>query len=499
MNIMNPIRLFFASLLFGLMTALILYPETIQAQYAPPTNVTLTMYQLDESLGGAKGNPPVTCTKDIKNIAESFGCTADKGNPTRAYPFNSSTITISIDGIDGIDNTQYAVPYLWDVVAREYGLNSSQGSKPAAGIQAQAIAARTYIYDRIQSGFPADNSASGYQAYLPYAYEAEGGDRLHQATMIAAMKDRYFMTPSADAPSTTHDESINPIAAFFGADNLVTTTHGTPEGFTLAATTNYLTSVDDPINAAYGCWLGDSNSDGVANHPDEFPNSNAHIACGTPFGGMSSKGASRWSFGHTSSRGPVPSSHPNYPHDDSSLGDFWSVSWQESFQILTHYYTGIHIRDANDNNTILTPAYRWNPLSIEWLGTGPSFVCEGDSTKIRVLIQNTGTEPWDLNGAFRFDYDLENVPGPSQSTVQAAFDDPVIEPGKTFTATLTIDASDIGAAGSVKLLVFDMYRGHGRSLQSRGQMSARGNRGVAIWAMLATQRSTALSKAREMP
>ncbi|MEZ4712192.1 MAG: SpoIID/LytB domain-containing protein [Caldilineaceae bacterium] len=215
------------------------------------------MYQLDESKGGAKGSPPVPCMKDDPIIKISFGCTAKTGDNSYAYPFNDSTITISIDGVNGPDNAQYAVPYVWDVVAREYGLNGSQGSKPVAGVKAQAIAVRTYLYERMLRNWPADNSASGFQVFMPYAYEDGGGDRLHRSTLIDATSDRYFMTPGQDNPDTAdYDESIYPIPAFFGADNLITTTHGTREGpYTGGALVNYVRSVQDSINGDYGCWI----------------------------------------------------------------------------------------------------------------------------------------------------------------------------------------------------------------------------------------------------
>jgi hypothetical protein len=88
---------------------------------------------------------------------------------------------------------------------------------------------------------------------------------------------------------------------------------------------------------------------------------------------MSSKGASRWGFGHTSSRGAVAESNLLYPHDSGGYGDFWSARWDSAFQILTHYYTGIDIRDANGN--IVTPEYRWNPLKVNWgSGVNPAYL-----------------------------------------------------------------------------------------------------------------------------
>jgi len=62
--------------------------------------------------------------------------------------------------------------------------------------------------------------------------------------------------------------------------------------------------------------------------------------------------------------------------------------WTSYLQVLVHYYTGVHIRDASDNNRILTSYYRWNALS----HNVPSTIYQFHSVQIRV--QNTGTFTW---------------------------------------------------------------------------------------------------------
>jgi len=194
---------------------------------------------------------------------------------------------------------------------------SSRGNKPLPTVKAQAIAARTYVYFR--HGLTINNSTQ-YQVFVPYYFDTLTSAQ--QQRVDEAVSDVWYMT----LPNST-----DPIDALYGADNGATTLQGS---------TSYLKSVPDPISAAYGS-----------------PN-------GTLNGGMSSRGASRWGFGHTSSRGPDYETSPNYPHDSNGDGDFWSVRYDWARQILTHYYTGIHIRDAS--GTILTPAYRWVPLSVTW-------------------------------------------------------------------------------------------------------------------------------------
>jgi len=87
------------------------------------------MYQLDPDSGESTG---ILC---IPN-SQAYGCTADTNDPAHAYPFNSSTITVNIEGTEA-DNR-----YLRDVIAQE--MSPSSFLQPA--LDAQAIAARTYAY-----------------------------------------------------------------------------------------------------------------------------------------------------------------------------------------------------------------------------------------------------------------------------------------------------------------------------------------------------------------
>ncbi len=99
--------------------------------------------------------------------------------------------------------------------------------------------------------------------------------------------------------------------------------------------------------------------------------------------GMSQKGASRWARGNLSF---------NINRD---LGA-WSVRWERAEQILVHYYTSVHIRDTGNNNALLTPSYRWNPLQINW-GTSdnrPPAMSHGGTYTISVEVQNTGVSDW---------------------------------------------------------------------------------------------------------
>ncbi len=73
-------------------------------------------------------------------------------------------------------------------------------------------------------------------------------------------------------------------------------------------------------------------------------------------------------------------------------------------QILTHYYTGIHIRNAS--NTILTPEYRWNPLEVSW--ANPTFpivpppMTPNVFYSVNMVFQNTGSINWSARLAYQW-------------------------------------------------------------------------------------------------
>ncbi|MEZ4664757.1 MAG: SpoIID/LytB domain-containing protein [Caldilineaceae bacterium] len=424
---MNAQRIIFKITLLMTMTFLLIENVDIplangQTSFIPPTEITIEMFQLD-----VNGNRIVSCSSNNANL---YGCTSfctdicgyAEPIPGRNYPFGSSTITVNIEGTEANNR------YLRDVVAQEM----SPSVFPQTALNSQAIAARTYAYWHIRTEVEtpgAIDNSSAYQVFLPYRYDQFSNDE--QTTIDIALQSRYYMAYWEPYLINIYGQDINlsesdPIFAEFTADVRELTHANT--------TFPYLTSVEDPISS----------------HPS-VPDVYGHGR------GLSQRGAGRWARGSESFRcDPHPAACP--PPVIEPPPAAWSVRWRESFQILTHYYTGIHIRDAGQNNTVKTPEYRWVPLKIEWSGTGQSYICEGESTTVTTVIQNTGTQPWDLN-VFRFDYAIEDIPGGPQGSGQAVNGNFIIEPGEVYTQSLTIESIAIGPVGSVKLFVFDMYRG----------------------------------------
>jgi len=249
---------------------------------------------------------------------------------------------------------------------------SVDASHPLA-LQAQTITSRSYAsYKNLAPGAgtptptPMDNSAAN-QAFIPYRFEflrAEGGDYAHNPTTTPTPNPLDCTTIPGDNAARYQRKlcqaltqvqgrylsygDSNPIFAEFFADALGATTSGGQP---------YLLGVQDPIST--GC---DADNSGHGR-------------------GLSQEGASRWGRGNQCAN----SNNPGTP---------WSVRWDRADQILVHYYTGIHLRDAT--GTSLTPAYRWNPLQINW-GTAdnrPPAMYHDGSYPISIQVQNTSIDNW---------------------------------------------------------------------------------------------------------
>ncbi len=342
----------------------------VAASFAPPATITVKMYQLYD--WGASKN--VTCTDPRPEYygRDKWGCTAYctnsyhctyKAPPRPLYPFSSENATVAIEGTNCLTTDSPYNCYLRDVVPEEVDIKaSSLGNKPLSTVQAQAIAARTVTYRRYTE--PGFNNSTAIQVFVPYFYDTLTTDQRNR--VAAALNGSYYLSYADDTP----------IAAYYGADNRDRTS-ATP-GIA------YLLDVPDPISAEWGCFL----------YFDEQGRRvyGTNADCGTGSGGMSQKGASRWGFGHESSKGPVAEGSPNYPHDVDGLGNFWSVRWDNAYQILAHYYTGIHVRNANSNNAVLTPLWRGNVLQVKW--SRPRGYPNGICSRIEVWLQNTGTTTW---------------------------------------------------------------------------------------------------------
>ncbi len=416
-------------------------PRAGEAVVTILTQVTLQMFELSGI--GENTFRPCTSTNESK-----WGCTAycDNGSVcttydlTKAYPWPSSTVTVQIDGSSPINR------YLRDVVAQEMSPTIFRQS----ALTAQAIAARTYAYwhvriDDIQPG--TINNSNAYQIFIPYRYDTFSASE--RGKIDTALQQRLYMSYRVPYTVDIYSRNVNlsetdPIFAEFFREIPVQTIANPPFP--------YLLSVQEPISF----------------HPDISQEGHGH--------GMSQRGAGRWARGSASYRcDPAPAPCDPAPNP---LITPWSVTWGTAAQILTHYYTGVQIRDANNENAIVTPDYRWNALQLDM----PTSGCRNVAPWVTITFQNTGTTNWDFGGYEKLSYSVTYLhPGfpLAAQSVEGIVPIPVppsavgtILPGESESLSFSIDTSQFGSGEGVYRVVFDMVR-NGQTFASLATQSGK--------------------------
>jgi hypothetical protein len=309
-------------------------------------------------------------------------------------------------------------------------------SEPSA-LHAQAIASRSYAGWFINNA-PGDiNNSSARQVFIPYKFDSLNpaasllepsaanpcaSDTLNSAQRMAcaAIASRYYIARS---------EVNLPAFAEFTADAR-TQTVSHPEQATRFP---YLLGVANPISAA--CDANDLGN----------------------LRGLSQEGANRWARGHQCSYPAAPTLPGN------QAGSFWSVRWDRVEQILVHYYTGIHVRDAN--GTRLTPDNRWNPLSINWNtpGNRPPITYRGSSYPVAIQVQNTSVADWTINGqSWALSYRWAKAGMELDSTNRAWITGRVNKGNPPYLFTLNIDDIPNWGVGAYTLKFDMILRTYGR-------------------------------------
>jgi hypothetical protein len=426
--------------------------------YTPEPYVTVTMYAL--TVDGARRkdaqNNYITCSP----YNFDWGCTAlcDNrtilgepdpeynavcGDPPRTnvytYPYPTDLITVPVQTY-----------YLLDVLSQEMAPNVY--THPAS-LRAQAVAARSYVWWQIENLIlnpyydidSINNSAENYQVFIPYRF-----DKLRPRgapmepnidTPCAAFRYRNANQERAcEAIGPRHYlaqwEVDAPAFASFNAD-MYAQTRSNPNQSDRSY--QHLVGVDDPISTA-------CDSDNQGYYLD----------------GMSQQGANRWVAGHECSScyaAPVPGNAPGGP---------WSVTWTRPEQVLFHYYTRVHLRDADKDNEVLSPDWRWNPLDIRWEGTNaqPPAMRVGQSYVVTVTVQNTSVDDWDCHWRadrpepipryyLRYRW-LDNRTGDG-SGVAGSGQAPVCNLSAGASRTVRLTINDVPGIPGPYLLKFDMY------------------------------------------
>lgn len=376
-----------------------IFAEKVWATVPPiPTDIEVIMIEYDPVTGLPTSN---RCA--LNSIA--FGCTA---RPDRPFP-SANPVTVAIE-----------TRYLLDVVARE---TNSNDFAPLT-LRAQAIAARSFGYWHLNKNEPISNSS---QAFIPFSFELIGNEPDNSVNLCTSgnLTSAQQKVCTAVSPRTymVHQSEEAPIFAAYNADIPDATTTYSEERPEYGRS-RYLVGVAEPISPSGGC--------GVEVEGNTF--------------GMSQQGAARWERGNICYTG-----RPAAP---------WSVQWTHTEQILSHYYTRINIRDADSNNSVMTPPLRWNPLQIIWdtTGTGePPVMVRGQSYRVTVNVQNTGVNTWfceeGIEYLFRSTFELRGLRVQEEGGVRICD----LEPGVNRAVTLTVTPVAT-LFPSTYTLTFDMVR-----------------------------------------
>ncbi|MEN9640491.1 MAG: Stage sporulation protein, partial [Bacteroidota bacterium] len=277
----------------------------------------------------------------------TLGCVESFSNLT--YPPDSPYVTFPSGGVNPIlvDVENY---YLKNVLPRE--MNVAENYPTLAALQAQALAARS-IADWKPRAFGADTftNTTFKQVFVPGSYEKY----LNPENPVEIQNRISDAITSTNGQYLSYNGNGESIDAEFGSDWLVQTSDEPSK--------DYLEVVQDPISSTV---CGAINNNGG-------------------YGGMSQKGAIRWSLGNQCAAGG----------DNSTK---WSVQWTDYRQILAHYYTGIDILDGNGGK--VAPDDRWNLLWHDNFGSpigSPLVLTSEGQYNISLILQNTSTSEW--NGA----------------------------------------------------------------------------------------------------
>ena len=384
---------------------LVISPPSV---FAPPDEIGVEIYRLTAS--GARREPLTMCAEGDT----AWGCTAfcnESGfscplDHVFVYPYPTGTITVAMQ-----------TDYLLDVVPREMG-----SWYDSVALEAQAVTARTFAYYYAHNPptlIPFNNSAS-FQAFIPRSFE------------------RVFPTKF---PSDDDMQWDDPCGAAYDQLN-----PGQREVCDAVALPHYLSYQDEtPIRSRFSADVFEYTTDGTEAYHVSVPDPISTACDAEDFGhgvGMSQEGASRWARGHECSYAGAPVKGDNDP------GGPWRLTWNRD-QILTHYYTGVHLRGQNRNR--LTPDYRWNPLDVFW-GTPenqlPSLTYP-KSYPFEMRIQNTGTVTW-MTGMVGVVQRWTNGEGVYQS---AASKEMSLAPGETLITPITLTTQILPGAGMYTLSV----------------------------------------------
>ncbi len=312
-------------------------------------------------------------------------------------PFETGFDNTDADGDGGPDFATGNVNYVTGVLWQEIAPVGDVPNWPAESIKAMAIAARTLGYN-----------------WCGIEFDAETGHRI----MDDNNKQHYNPHRPDSAISAAEKERYRRIAE---------TTIGV-----------YMTYGEDDFDAKYRSYTGSYTLEDEPAPPHrsvEDPVGANYDPIRSP--GMAQINAAYWASGH-----------------DPTPNDRFHPRWSSYLQILTHYYTEIHLKDEGGNQ--LTPAYRWVPLSVDWhtADNRAPIMYHDQSYEVTFRVQNSGTTVWPGTGQIYLWYhgwDQARGQNHTQSLTQAA------DPGEVVEETITLYPPVAPCPGTPYRLRFEMF------------------------------------------
>lgn len=332
--------------------------------YTPEAFIPVRMSALNSR--GAAREELLCATPDYSMY---YGCTAfcrdddpaadEKCNREQklAYPYGTESVPRL-----GVEND-----YLPDVLTQEMGSDYENAALRAGAITMRSFALQQFEELNFQGKVL--NNSTQYQAFIPYKFDTLNSDfpgstcglpdpliNDKQKKICEAVAPRYYISfiEKGDYPAQANHFADVPYRTDDASDD-----------------DPALVSVEDPISTEEEPCIAWQES--VSTY------------------GLSQKGANRWARGN---RCGV-----------DTPGEPWSVQWTTAEQILFHYFTGVQLRDADNDKKIVSPDWRWNPLAINW-GTQDR---RGDTTvpvlqpgtayPLAITLQNTGISSWPCRAA----------------------------------------------------------------------------------------------------
>lgn len=400
------------------------------AAFTPEAYVLIDMYELTEN--GNMLSVPIRCTSS----STKWGCTAFCNNafnacrpngvnlPLKNYGSyansNSSRITVHIEG-----------RYLPDVIVQEI-----QPTVPNQALQAQAVAARSFLHYSIENGAATATPQPGTPTNtpgpgIPTATPRVIGTPYNNSTLNQAFIPYKFTTLNLTA---TPNSPSNLCAS--------TNLNALQSHVCAQVTPQYYISLygyDLPAQARFSSdVVGQTNPGGkpyLISVPD--PISNSCDATSPSHGvGLSQNGAVRWATGNQCAGAG------NQP---------WSVSWSTSQQILFHYFTGVELFSMAAGHPRQSAVLRWNPLNLTGLQKQLRY---GQYMELTIPVQNTGVSTWTCAGGI--DYRLGYKWSYSGSSWTATTSVCGLAPGATRTVTMRVNTTSLPNADNTWSLSISM-------------------------------------------